>query len=448
MSKQYDVIILGAGNAGFAVAGAAHRAGKSVAIVEADDFGGTCPNRGCTPKKVLVAAAQAIDEISRASAHGIAVDAPVLDWNALIDRKNDMISFIPDAMEDLARSRADVYKGTGEFEDPRTIRVGDDRLTAEQIVIATGSTPRPLPFPGAELLMTSDDLLELTELPQSITFIGGGVIALEFSHVFARAGVEVTVLEALPQLLPRMDADAVEVLRQTSEELDIRFETSVSVSSVYREGHRYHVAYEQDGEVQEINADLVVNGTGRVPNFAGLNLDAGEVAYDRGAIDVDASFRSRSNPRVSVVGDALAETPQLSPVATTEGNAVADLIFGDTPAEEKRQHIPQAIYTVPALASVGLTEADALERHSELEVYTSDMSGWFSAKTYAESAAWAKVLIDDATDRIVGAHLVGHRGEELINLFTLAMNHDISATDLKATTFAYPTFSSDIKNLW
>ncbi len=448
MSKQYDVVILGAGNAGFAVAGAAHRAGKSVAIVEADTFGGTCPNRGCTPKKVLVAAAQAIDEINRASAHGINIDKPVLDWAALVNRKDDMISFIPDAMENLAQSRADVYKGAGEFEDANAIRVGDDLLTAEHIVVATGSKPRPLPFPGAEHLVTSDDLLDLSELPQSIAFIGGGVIALEFSHVFARAGVEVTVLEALPQLLPRMDADAVDVLKQSSEEIGIRFETSVSVSSVSRAGHRFQVAYEQDGETQEINADLVVNGTGRVPNIDNLNLDAGNVAHHRGAIDVDTSFRSRTNPRIWVVGDALAETPQLSPVATTEGGVVADLVFQKGPAAERRQHIPQAIYTVPALASVGLTEAEAREKYPELTVHTVDMVDWFSAKTYAESAAWSKVLIDGATDRIVGAHLVGHRGEELINLFTLAMNHDISATDLKATTFAYPTFSSDIKNLW
>ena len=446
MTKQYDMIVIGAGNAGFAVAGAAHAAGKSVAILEADQFGGVCPNRGCTPKKVLVAAAHAMDEIERASAHGIAVNKPTLDWPYLINRKNDMISFVPDAMEKLARSRADVYQGIGSFVDQTTIRVNDDLIQAEQIVIATGSRPRELPLPGADHLVTSDDLLSNPELPGSVVFIGGGVIALEFSHVFIRAGVDVTILEALPQLLPRMDTDAVSVLQSASEDLGIKFTTSVSVSEIIKTESGFSIVYEHDGEEKRCAADLVVNGTGRVPNIDDLNLEEGDVAYSRGAIEVDEQFRSRTNPHVWVVGDTLIQTPQLSPVATAEGGAVAAHILTGAQAE-RSNHIPQAVYTIPTLSSVGLTEAEARERHAQLKVQKSDMADWFSSRTYAEATAWAKVLIDETTDQIIGAHLVGHRGEELIHLFTLAMNHSISASELKATTFAFPTFSADVKNL-
>ena len=279
--------------------------------------------------------------------------------------------------------------------------------------------------------------------PSRLYLLAAGVIALEFSHVFVRAGVDVTVLEALPQLLPRMDADAVSVLQAASEDLGIKFSTGVAINAIERTDSGYSVTYEQNGETQRISTHLVVNGTGRVPNIGQLNLDAGGIAYTRGAIDIDEVSRSTSNPRVRVVGDALVHTPQLSPVATAEGaDALRERL--DT---EQRNHIPQAVYTIPALSSVGLTESEAQTRYLSLKVRTSDMSSWFSAKTYAESTAWAKVLIDEATDQIVGAHLVGHRGEELIHLFTLAMNHGISASQLQATTFAFPTFSSDVKNM-
>ncbi len=227
------MVIIGGGNAGIGVTGPARRAGLSVAMIEARDLGGTCPNRGCTPKKVLVAAGHALHEIERAGIHKIAVGKPRLDWAALIDREKDMIKDIP---ENLARSMAhrkvEVIAGRAAFAGPNTVRVGERLLEAKHIVIATGSKPRPLPIPGAEHMITSDEMLSERSQPGSVIFVGGGVISLEFGHVYARAGTEVTILEALPQLLPAMDADAVAKLQAESERIGIRVNTSVSVKRI------------------------------------------------------------------------------------------------------------------------------------------------------------------------------------------------------------------------
>ena len=447
MSNRFDVVIIGGGNAGFGVSAVAHEAGKSIAFVESWDFGGTCPNRGCTPKKVLVAAAHTLHEIEQAKVHGIDVGEPKLDWARLIDREKSMIDFIPGAMEGVAEKRGTVFRGEAKFVGPNTIDVDGTVIEGDNIVIATGSKPRPLPIPGAEHMITSDEVLSERELPGEVVFIGGGVIAMEFSHVYARAGAKVTILEALPRLLPRMDAEAVAAIQADTERLGVTVKTGVSVKEVTQADGRLRVLYEHDGAEQAVVADRVVNGAGRIANVDTLDLEAGNVAHDGIAIDVDGYLRSTSNPSVWVAGDALVTSPQLSPVATYEGRVVGQNIVDGATVKPDYSVIPSAVYTVPALSTIGLTEEQASEQGLDVQVTTSDMMGWFSAKSYAETVAWAKVLVDRASDRIVGAHIVGHRGEELIHLFALAMSHGISASELKNSQFAFPTFSSDVKNL-
>ena len=447
MPNKYDIVILGAGNAGFGVSQVAHAAGKSIAFVESDDFGGTCPNRGCTPKKVLVAAANALHEIELASEHGIEVGPARLDWAKLIDRKRDMIDFIPGAMEDTARSRGDIYRGSARFVAANAIEVNGERIEADDFVIATGSITRPLSIPGAEHLITSDEVLSERELPGEVVFIGGGVIAMEFSHVYARAGAKVTILEMAPQLLPRLDADAVAVIRAESERLGIDVKTGVEVEAVEASGERLQVHFKHEGKRQFVEANRVVNGTGRIANVAELNLEAANIAHDGIRIEVDSKLRSVSNPAVWVAGDALVHSAQLSPLATYEGRIVGRNIVEGAGLEPDYSIVPSAIYTVPAVASVGLTEADARAAGIDVDVTTTDMSGWFSARFYAETVAWAKILIDRQSRGIIGAHLVGHHGEELIHLFALAMRHGITADQLGDEMYAFPTFAADIKSL-
>ena len=447
MTDRYDIVILGAGNAGFGVSQIAHAAGKSIAFVEAGEFGGTCPNRGCTPKKVLVAAAQALHEIELAPQHGIEVGPARLDWTKLIDRKNEMIDFIPGAMEDTAKSRGTVYKGKASFVDANAIEVNGTRIEADNFVIATGSMTRPLSIPGAEYLITSDDVLSERELPEEVVFIGGGVIAMEFSHVYARAGSKVSILEMMPRLLPRLDHDAVVAIQKESERLGIDIKTGVEVEAIERSGDKLKVHFMHDSKQLSVVADRVVNGSGRIANVADLNLEAANIAHDGIRIEVDEYLRSVSNPAVWVAGDALVHSAQLSPLATYEGRIVGQNIVDNAQLKPDYSIVPSAVYTVPALSSVGMTETEAKQAGVDVEVMISDMSSWFSARFYAETVAWAKVLVEKGTRRIVGAHLVGHHGEELIHLFALAMRHSITADQLGDEMYAFPTFAADIKSM-
>jgi glutathione reductase (NADPH) len=448
-TRSLDVVILGGGNAGMGVTVATREAGLKVAMIEPDLLGGTCPNRGCMPKKVLVAAAHALDEIERAKAHHIAVGKPRLDWAALIDREKAMIAGIPGSLADLMNRRGvEVIRGHGRFAGPSAVAVAGEILEAKHIVIATGSKPRRLPFPGAESMITSDDVLSERTLPEGVVFVGGGVIALEFSHVYARAGARVTILEMLPRLLANMDAEAVAQLHRETERIGVAIHTGVDIQRIERAGDGLRVSFASGGSEREITADRVVNGAGRVAGVDGLDLPAGQVASDPAGIALDAHLRSTSNQMVYACGDAVATSPQLSPIATYEGRIVGrNIVDGPTHTPDYAS-IPACVFTVPALASVGLTQAAAEEQGIKVRVEVNDMRNWLSGRTYAETAAWAKVLVDKQTDRIIGAHILGHAGEELIHIFALAMKHGITAGDVKDLVYGFPTFSADIKSLW
>jgi glutathione reductase (NADPH) len=296
-------------------------------------------------------------------------------------------------------------------------------------------------------MITSDDVLSERRLPESVVFVGGGVIALEFSHVYARAGAKVTILEVLPQLLTDMDADAVEQLRRETERIGVAVHTGVGIQRIERTPDRLRVVYTESGSERVVETECVVNGAGRVPNVDGLDLDAGNVEAERGRVALDVHLRSISNPAVHVCGDAVGSTPQLSPVATYQGRIVGRNIVDGPTHTPDYTGIPSCVFTVPALASVGLTQAAAQEKRIEVRVSINDMHEWLSGRTYAENAAWAKLLIDAKTDQLVGAHLVGHAGEELINLFGLAMKHGITARELRDFIYGFPTFSADIKSM-
>jgi glutathione reductase (NADPH) len=447
-TRSFDVVILGGGNAGMGVTVATREAGLSVAMLEPGLLGGTCPNRGCMPKKVLVAAAHALDEIDRAKAHHVEVGKPSLDWAALIDREKAMIAGIPGSLADLMKRRGvEVIRDRGRFVGPHAIVAGGDTLQAKHIVIAIGSKPRRLPFPGAELMITSDDVLSEHALPASVVFVGGRVVALEFSHVYAGAGACITILEMLPRLLASMDADAVAQLQRETERIGVAIHTEIEVDRIERAGDQLRVIYQEAGSERSIEADRVVNGAGRIADTNGLDLAVGQVASEDGHITLDAHLRSTSNPAVYAYGDVVAAHPQLSPVATYEGRIVGRNIVDGPQHSPDYAAIPACVFTVPALASVGLTQAAAEEKGSR-SASRRTTCNWRSGRTYAETAAWAKVLIDRLTDRIIGAHILGHAGEELINLFALAMKHRITAADVKDLVYGFPTFSADIKSMW
>jgi glutathione reductase (NADPH) len=359
-----------------------------------------------------------------------------------------MIKDIPARLERAMKDRGvALIRGRAKFAGPRTIALDGHTIEAEHIVIATGSKPRTLPIEGAEHLITSDDVLSERTLPREIVFIGGGVIAMEFSHVYARAGAKVTILEVLPRLLGEMDGDAVAEIVKESARIGIDVRTEVRIKRIAPLNGRLRVTFEEGGQEHALDADRVVNGAGRIADVDTLDLAAGEVKEERGRIQVDEHLRSLSNPAVYVCGDALWSSPQLSPIATYEGGIVGRNIVDEPRHKPDYLGIPSCVYTVPALASVGLTAAKAAEQGRRVKVHTNDLMGWLSSRTYAESAAWSRVVVEEESDRILGAQIVGHAGEELIHIFALAMKHGITATALRQTVYGFPTFSADIRSM-
>lgn len=449
--SDYDAIVIGTGNAGLAAAKAMRSAGWSVAAVERDLLGGTCSNRGCVPKKILVAAAQVMDEIARAEHHGITA-AGTLDWGALIERKRALIRELPDRLGDsLRQSGVDVLRGEARFVGRRAVDVGGRVLTARKVIVAVGSRPRPLQLAGADLLTTSDELLELDTLPDAVAFLGAGVVAMELAHVVARAGARAIVLEQGPRPLLEHDADAVAALVAVSRDVGIDIEAGVAVEKIERDrngGDRFVVHYRRDGKPHTHTVGLVVHGAGRVPDLEPLALAAAEIELDDAGVPaVQADLSSRSNPDVLFAGDSVPGSPKLSPVATYEGDIAGhNAITGDDLRPTYRT-VPSVVFTIPALAGVGLTAEEAERLGVAVELPSADMTSWLSSRTHAERAVFGRLVLSAEDGTILGAHLLGHDAAEVINTMSLAMRCGATATDLTEHVWAYPTFTSDVKNL-
>lgn len=447
MRDNFDVIVIGAGNAGISASLTAKKAGLSVAIIEKGEIGGTCPLRGCVPKKVLVAATQTIDEINRASAHCIKVGKPKIDWPQLIKRKEKIISPLSSASEKSLKSHdIELIKGQAHFIDGHTVAVNNSFYKAKNIVIATGASPRSLPIPGFNHVISSDDILELEKLPKFLVFIGAGVIGFEFAHVFARMGVKVTLLEVSDHVLPQGDAEIVEKLIFESQRLGITILTKVQVRSIEKENAGFKVHFLHDKKEKKIKTHLVANGAGRTPNIHKLNLEAAGITYEKDHILLDHFLRSRSNPNIFVAGDP-ASSPQLSPIASYEGKIVGHNLTDKKMISPDYSCIPNCIFTIPTLASVGLTEKIAIQKKVEFTSHMNDLTLWLSSRTYAEPIAYSKILVEKNTDKIIGAHILGHDGEETINLVALAMKQGVTSKQIKEMVFAYPTFTADLLSM-
>lgn len=449
MSLEVDVIVLGSGNAGFAAIGAAHNAGKSAVMVESRDVGGTCPLRGCVPKKVLVAAAECMHQIALAPEHHISVGPATLDWKKLIARKQTFVDGVPDDFRKSLENRGiQVAEGPAKFTGPHEVAVNGQSFVGKKTVIATGSKPRALPIPGFEHAITSDDILDLQEQPSSIVFIGAGVIGMEFTHVFARAGTKVTIIELADRPLLALEGEVVDKLVEATKALGVDFYTGAQTDSIEKEGNGLKVTFKHGGQTKTVTADVVANGAGRVAAVEDLDLEAGGIDHEGFVIGVDEFLRSRSNPDVFVAGDALAmQGPQLSPVASYEGRIVGHNLTNGSMISADYSSIPSGVFTVPTLASVGMTEEKATAAGLKFDAKTNDMTSWRSSMTHAENAAFAKVLVEQGSDKILGAHILGHGAGEIIHLFSWAMSMGLTTKDIAAQIYVYPTFANDIKFL-
>ncbi|HRN19185.1 MAG TPA: NAD(P)/FAD-dependent oxidoreductase [Trueperaceae bacterium] len=440
--QRYDIVVIGAGTAGQVIAHKTAAAGKSVAIIDTRPYGGTCMLRGCDPKKVLVGAAEVTDWARRMGPHGVTGELAI-DWPALMSFKRTFTDSVPGRVErSLEKSGVTTLHGGPRFKGPNELELDGGILTAEHIVLAVGARPRTLAFPGAEHLVTSTDFLDLDDLPKRIVFVGGGYVSFEFAHVAARAGATVTVLDRNERPLPGFEPELVDSLVRASRAVDIDVQLEQDVTKVERLGSAFRVSTSGGAT---ITADLVVHGAGRVPELDGLGLEAAGIAFDaeRG-VSVDDHLRSTTNPSVYAAGDG-ADTAgwPLTPVASHEGYVVAANLLGKDATPDYRG-TPSVVFTVPALARAGLLESEARARGLEVTVRHADTHDWCSARRTGQEHAGYKVIEERATGRILGAHLLGDRAGDVIDIFALAIRHGLTAQDLKRSILVHPSEASDV----
>lgn len=447
MTQQpYDLIAIGTGSAASSVISRCAEAGWKIAVIDEREFGGTCALRGCDPKKVLAGAAELIDWNERMKGKGVEGNASIR-WSELMAFKRTFTESVPRASEDkFKQAGMDTFHGKASFVDEDHIRVGDEVLQGKHILIATGARPAPLPIDGAEHLIYSDDFLDLEQLPDKLVLVGGGYIAFEFAHIAARAGTEVHIIHRGEEPLKQFDSELVDLLLKKSEEVGIHVHLNAEVKAIRQQGNTYVVSGTRNGADHQWQCGLVVHGAGRIPNIEGLELEKGNVSYTKKGIIVNEYLQSESNPRVYAAGDVSAtEGLPLTPLAGQESRSVSLNLLEGNHHKPNYKVMPSIVFTVPSLGSVGLDVDQAKKEGYEVKV--NDMSKWYTYKRTNEKFAMAKVIIDKATGRILGAHVLGGKTEELINLFAMAIQFDLTTDQLNTMNFAYPTAASDLGSL-
>ena len=444
----YDVVIVGSGTSGQTAAFELNEKGLKVAVVEKSDRpGGTCALAGCQPKKWFYEAAEAIAKSRHLEGKGI-VAAPEGNWAQVLEQKRQFTSGIPEGtIQNFQKAGIDLVAGTAVFLDDKTLSVNGKRIQAKFFVLATGAKPMELPIEGMEHVITSDDFLELAELPPSILFIGGGFISFEFAHFAARLGSanqRSVILEVSDRPLGTFDAEMVELLVAASQAEGIDVKSSVDIEAIEKHAKGFSVRTANSGSFE---TDLVVHGAGRVPDLATLGLNAAGVEYSKRGISVDQSLRT-SNRRIFAVGDCAA-TIQLARVADEEAHVAADNILAELDlgreATMDYRVVPAVLFTYPQFAMVGQTEEDIKQ---DVQTYRKSFAKNLSWPTYQrvglKDAAY-KILID-GKNQILGAHILSDHAAGMINTIKQAMLHQTTVDELYRQTIVspYPTRESDL----
>jgi len=347
--------------------------------------------------------------------------------------------------ESFARAGIGMLHGRARFVDRATLQVDDQTITGGHVVIAGGARRATLNLPGEEHLTTSTQFLELERLPREIVFVGGGYIAFEFAHIAARAGAQVQIVHRGARPLERFDPDLVDRLVQATRELGVDVHLNTHVARIEQRGDRVVVHASTGHDSRTFEADMAVHSAGRVPEIDDLDLETAGVTWDKRGVSVNEYLQSISNPAIYAAGDAVASGGfPLTPVAGMQGAIVASNLLKGNHRTPDYGGIPSVVFTVPALAGVGLQEAAARDQGLRFRTRYEDTSTWYASRRVGLRHSAFKVLVEEDTERILGAHLLGVHAEEVINLFALAMRTGLHASDLRHMVYSYPTSSSDV----
>jgi glutathione reductase (NADPH) len=443
--KSFDLIVIGTGSGGSTAATKCAKAGWNVAQIDSSPFGGTCALRGCDPKKVLIGAAELVDWSRRITGKGIQSEV-ILNWPELMAFKETFTQPVPGNREErMIKLGITPVHGRARFIDHSTIEVEGEHLAAKHFLIAAGAKPTPLQIDGEGYLKDSTEFLNLTQLPKDITFIGGGYISFEFAFLSAFAGSKVTILHRGKRPLEQFDEEVVNILLEKAAELEIEIQLNADVQTISKEDRQYLVSGNQNGEKIETITDCVVHGAGRVPDIYDMDLDKADITRTSKGIQVNDYLQSVSNPKVYAAGDC-AETKgrPLTPVAGFESHIVASNLLNGNQKKIEYPAQPTTLFSHPPLAMVGLTEKQAKEKKLNYQVKFKRTDDWYSFRRTNETYTCFKTIIDKDSNTILGAHILGSKAEEIINLFAMAMNHNLSTIELKKMIFAYPSHASDI----
>ncbi|MGG5331415.1 dihydrolipoyl dehydrogenase family protein [Enterococcus sp. AZ163] len=437
--KNYDAIVIGGGPGGIAAAYALQEQNKSVAVIEADLWGGTCPNRGCDPKKILMSAVEAKSRIEKLNGKGFN-GSPTIQWDELMTFKRSYTDSVPsNTKKGFEDAEIDTFEGQAEFIDANTIKVADEQLSAKQFLIATGQRPAILPVERQEYLQTSTDFLNLDKMPERITFIGAGYIAFELATIANAAGADVHIIQHNDQPLKGFDKELAMDLVDHLKNKGITFHFNIDIAKV----EAVEPGYCLSAENFELSTDMVVVAAGRVPNIESLKLDNAGVNYSKRGIIVDDYLRT-NQAHIFACGDVLDKShPKLTPVSGFEASYVVKAMNGDTEPIHYPQ-IPSLVFGDQKLARVGLSEKELSENAQKYHSKTIELGSWFTYFRINDQEAKIKLVYDE-NQKIVAITCFSELADELINYFNLILEKKVSHEELTDFIFAYPTPASDLE---
>lgn len=435
-SYDFDMITIGAGSGGVASSRRAGSYGARVAICEDSRIGGTCVIRGCIPKKFLVYAAEFADDFADAAGYGWHVPAPRFDWVKLISRKNAEIDRLEDIYRNLLRNaNVTLFEGRGRIVDPHTVEVLGKRHTAANILVSTGARPILPTISGIEHAITSNEALELPVLPRRIVIVGGSYIACEFAGIFNGVGVDVTLTIRGDKILRGFDEDVRDTLTAEMVARGIVIRNHTEIAEIDKVGRDLCLTTTKGNR---ITTDKILYAIGRAPYTSNIGLEeVGVELKPNRAITVD-SWSHSSVPSIYAIGD-VTDRINLTPVAIAEGRAVAETLFNNNPIEMDHANVPSAVFSIPSVGTVGLTEADARRQFGAVDVYRTRFTPMKNTLSARNEKTMMKIVVDRETDRVLGCHMVGPDAPELIQGLAVALKCRATKRMFDQTVGIHPT---------
>lgn len=438
---DFDLFTIGAGSGGVRAARLAAAKGKRSGLVEEWTVGGTCVHRGCVPKKFYVFASHFADDFDDAAAYGWTVEGRRFDWPTLVEAKKTELRRLEGIYHKvIADAGTKLFTGHATLEDAHTIRIGADTLSAENILISTGASPYLPPIDGAELAITSNEIFDLPEFPKRLVINGAGYIALEFACIMGGLGADVTMVYRRLGVLRGFDEDIRIAVQSELREKGIRFRFEAEIERIEQAEDGLAVTL-SGGDV--LAADQVLFATGRVPNTAELGLEAAGVTLEEnGAVRVDEYSRTAQS-HIFAIGDCT-DRVNLTPVAIHEAVCLIETLYGEAPRAPDHESIATAVFTQPPVGTVGLTEDQARARFDNIDIYRTRFRPLKHSITKREEYVMIKLVVDGASDRVLGVHMVGMDAAEIIQTLGIAIKAGVTKAEMDATMAVHPTTGEEL----